>query len=331
MNEAYGLGIEIGGTKLQVGVGTGRGELRALVRAPIRPADGAEGILANLPTLVRKALHQAGLKPTNVAAIGVGFGGPVDRAAGQILTSCQVQGWAGFHLSEWLTRRWNMPVVLQNDAKTAAFAECVSGAGRGARRVFYATLGSGIGGGLVVDGHIDEGQGIGAGEIGHTLVPDPNGGVTELESLSSGWAIGRRARVRVAAGAHTTLGPQSTAVDVAKAARQGDRVALNVIDQATDALSVALANMVALLHPERVILGGGVSLMGPIFWQPLREKFKRHVFAPFGNGVHLTPAELGEAVVVHGAVSLGLQHRNNPTTVLNKPWGHDPNTVRNAE
>jgi glucokinase len=293
------LGVEIGGTKLQAAVGSRDGPLRSLARFRVDPAQGANGIREALPALVDQALSQAGSRAEALSGIGVGFGGPVDSARGQILVSHQIEGWSGFRLGEWFEARWHRPVVLQNDAKTAAFAEALRGAGKGFHRIFYITIGSGIGGGLVVGGVIDQGQGLGAGEIGHTWVPDPRTGTPQkLELVSSGWSIGRRGGER--------LGKELSAVEVYELAQKGPGPAREVLEEAAEALAIGISNMVALLHPERVILGGGVSLMGPLFWEPLRSKIRRFEFGPFAGRYEIVPAALGEEVVVNGAVLLGL-------------------------
>lgn len=296
---SLGLGIEIGGTKLQVGVGAREGPLLGVARRRVDPARGAEGIREAIPAMAEEALAAAGLRKGDLSAAGVGFGGPVDTRRGVALLSHQIEGWRDFPLRRWLEDRFGIPAVVQNDAKTAAYAEAVRGAGRGRRRIFYITVGSGIGGGLVVDGRIDEGQGLGAGEIGHTWVADPETGKPEkLELIASGWSIGRRAGRR--------LDREVTAVDVHALAEGGDTIARKVLEEAAGALAVGIANVVALLHPERVILGGGVSLMGPLFWEPLRAELRERAFAPFAQSFDLVPAALGEEVVVVGAVLLAL-------------------------
>jgi len=173
-------------------------------------------------------------------------------------------------------------------------------------------VGSGIGGGFVVDGRIDEGQGLGAGEIGHTWVTDPETGRPEkLEHVASGWSIGRRASRR--------LGREVTAVEVYALAEAGEAAARKVLEEAAGALAAGIANVVALLHPERVILGGGVSLMGPLFWEPLRAELAERAFAPFAKSFDLVPAALGEEVVVVGAVLLGLEGKQAGRSSRHEP------------
>jgi len=216
------------------------------------------------------------------------------------LVSHQIDGWSDFPLREWLAKKVEVPVVLQNDAKTAALAEATLGAGKGLRRIFYITVGSGVGGGLVIDGVPDVGQGLGAGEIGHTWVPDPDTGKPDkLEHVASGWSIGKRGSRR--------LGRELSGADVAALAGKGDLAALRTVRDSAEALALGIGNVLALLHPERFIVGGGVSLMGELWWGPLRQALaERFAFKPFAHAYDVVPAALGEEVVVIGAVQLGL-------------------------
>ncbi len=294
------VGVEIGGTKLQAGIGLRDGKLVALVRRGVDPAKGGAGIREQLPSLVDEIVSKAGCNRGDLAGLGVGFGGPVDTKRGRILVSHQIEGWTDFPLRDWLQKKVEVPVVLQNDAKTAALAEATHGAGKGLKRIFYITVGSGVGGGLVIDGVPDVGQGLGAGEIGHTWVPDPDTGKPEkLELVASGWAIGKRGSRR--------LGREVTGADVAALAAKGDAVARKIVEESAEALAVGIGNVLALLHPERFIVGGGVSLIGELWWEPLKKFLaERYAFQPFSQAYDVVPAALGEEVVVVGAVQLGL-------------------------
>jgi glucokinase len=227
-----------------------------------------------------------------------------------ILQSFQIDGWTNFPLKEWAERQWGKPVCLENDASTAGLAEYVAGNGRGCSRLFYITIGSGVGGGWIVDGRIDSGQGLGAAEIGHMWVPDPQTGkLAELEQVCSGWAIGQRARL-AAANANTLMKDIAGSLEnidakiVYQAAEQGDELALRILQETCQILGVVVSNVVALLHPERIVIGGGVSLMGPLFWDGLQEEFRSRVMLVFAPQVELVPAKLKEDVVVIGALCL---------------------------
>ena len=307
---AWCIGIEIGGTKLQAVLGDGAGCILARRRQAVQPQAGGAAIRAALPGLVAELLDGAEFHIRQVAAIGIGFGGPLDSRTGQVLHSFQVGGWDGFPLRQWAQETWGLPAAAANDAATAGLAEARLGSGRGAGRVFYVTAGSGVGGGWIVDNRIDSGQGLGMAELGHTWVPDPQGrGPVELESICSGWSIGRRAR-QAAAQEPSALGAlagglaEIDARAVYAAAAAGDRLALRILHETAGTLGLALANIVALFHPQVIILGGGVALMGPIFWEAVQAEFSRRLLPPFAPGVRLVPSALGEDAVPVGGLCL---------------------------
>ncbi|WP_165073952.1 ROK family protein [Paludisphaera rhizosphaerae] len=316
MSNPWLLGVEIGGTKLQLGLGRKPGEIEALRRERIVPENGAEGILTQILEAFPELLAEAGVAPGAVRAAGVGFGGPVDAETGRIETSFQVEGWTDFLLADWVRTSLNIPAVsVHNDADVAGLAEARLGAGAGVSPLLYLTIGSGIGGALILDGRIYRGAGRGAAEIGHLLVPaeGPNGPeMRELETVASGWGIGRAARRRAVEIAEqgrswSIVGDprQITAVDVARAAAKGDETALDVLAQAHQAMAFALCQAIALLAPRRIILGGGVPLMGEELWfRPIRERVNSQAFQPFRGSFDVVPAALGEEVVVHGAIEL---------------------------
>ncbi len=309
------IGIEIGGTKIQAGIGSSGGELLGLSRGQAAPEEGAAGILDLIPSLIESALKQADCTLDDIGGIGVGFGGPVDSKQGMTLVSHQVNGWDAFPLKKWFQERWSVPVFIQNDASVAGYAEAHLGAGKGCRRIFYITIGSGIGGGLITDGIIDEGQGLGAAEIGHTWIPDPDTGEPDkLELIASGWSIGRRARDAVEQGEASLITElcgddisQITAKTVYTAAERDDALACALLEETCAALAVAICNVIALLDPECIVIGGGVSLMGPLFWDSLQRQVANYIFSPFKANVEIVPAALGEKVVIQGAILLGLQ------------------------
>ena len=254
------LGVEIGGTKLQIGVADARGHIRQLVRLSVDRQAGRAGILRQFATTIPPLLHSH-----PVQAIGVGFGGPVDCQRGRVVKSHQVTGWSGFPLRQWFAQQ-------ENDSNCAALAEARHGAGRGHRVVFYTNIGTGIGGGLVMDGRLYNGR-YGAMELGHTRLPvGPK--FPTVEELAAGLAIERG---------------QST---VAKSAR---------------VMGVAVANVIALLNPDVIVIGGGVAKAGPKFFRPLRATVHRLVFAPYRQNYRIVPAQLGESVVVVGAAVLAAE------------------------
>jgi glucokinase len=314
------LGIEIGGTKLQLGFGPGDGTLAGLWRGTINVAEGPEGIRRQITGAVPELLGRTGLDRAQVKGVGIGFGGPVNDATHTVIKSHQIEGWDNFPLASWIEELVGWPAVLGNDADVAGLAEALFGAGKGFSPIFYITIGSGIGGGLIINGEIYRGCGRGAAEIGHLQMSGQDwlsggfhDGVT-LESLASGWAIEGIARARAAAGGGESrllrklVGGEVdriTAREVAEAARGGDQGALLTLEEAQIYLAKAIRQVIALLCPRRIVIGGGVSLMGEqLLFEPLRQLVADRVFKPFAKCYDIVPAALGEEVVVHGALAL---------------------------
>jgi glucokinase len=321
MAEPWFLGVEIGGTKLQLGIGRGGGEIVVLRRLAVDPARGASGIREQIAGAFPELVNEARLDRRAIAAVGVGFGGPVDTTRGRIERSYQIEGWEDFPLADWMRVDLGVPaVVVHNDADSAGLAESRFGAGQGFSPLLYMTVGSGIGGALIIDDRIYRGFGKGAGEIGHVQVPVGEGRdrrMMELEEVASGWAIVRAAREVVAAGTaadaadgRLILGEAGgdpgriTGSTVALAAGKGDLAANSILSRARQAIAFALVQAIALVAPSRIVIGGGVSLMGEELWfAPIRRLVAERAFRPF-RGVEIVPAALGEEVVVHGALAL---------------------------
>ncbi len=340
---SYAIGIEIGGTKLQIGLGHLHSEsIEHLWRADIDAPRGAEPIRRQISDGISELLTSRGRSREDIAGIGIGFGGPVDADRGRTMTSHQVDGWDDFPLTEWANQELGFSVVLQNDADTAALAEAHYGAGRGFNPVLYLTVGSGIGGGLIIDGRIFRGSGRGAAEIGHLRpgnlpqhLPFPG---TTVEDVASGFGITERARQAIdgfrasekfAAAQFTSQSAEVfsdhpdgapatrllelaendpeliTTKLIAQAGSDGDHFCRGLINDAAETLGWAIAQAVTLINPARVVVGGGVSLMSEsLFLEPVREAFRRSVFGPFADVAEIVPAALGEEVVIHGALAL---------------------------
>jgi len=310
------LGIEIGGTKLQLGIGAGDGTLHALWRGAVDVARGADGIREQIESAVPELMRQAGSDRQALKGVGIGFGGPVDDRTQTVIKSHQIEGWDNFPLAAWVSDMLSLPASLGNDADVAGLAEALFGAGQGLSPLFYVTVGTGIGGGLILDGEIYRGVGRGAAEIGHLAVWHFSSHAARrgpLESLASGWGIVATAEELLhekhdldclLRHIQQTKG-KLTAQDVADAARHHDPLAREALHTALEEFALGLCQVIALLCPRRIVIGGGVSLMGEeLFFGPLRKLVARHVFPPFTDCTDIVPAALGEEVVVHGALAL---------------------------
>lgn len=313
------LGIEIGGTKLQLGIGHGDGRpLVALERLSVQPAHGAEGIRRQIAEAARPLVERYGVR-----AIGFGFGGPVDAAQGRTITSHQIDGWTDFPLADWGRQTLGCPSLVANDSDCAGLAEARFGGGQGHRVVFYSNVGSGIGGALVIEGQLYQGgQGV-ASELGH-LRPGPDCLRSDetVESMASGWGITAAVRQRLSERQEAEQSPDVAdlvarcdgRIDgvntqlVAQAAAAGNQLAREVLDRACRVYSWGLAQMITLLAPNAVVLGGGVSLISEELWlRPLREYVRQYVFPPLAGAFELVPARLGEEMVVYGVLALAAE------------------------
>lgn len=308
------LGIEIGGTKLQSAVVTADGVVLCRRSDRIDPAAAAAGIRESLARQIGELVAEPLPPGLELAAVGIGFGGPVDRTSGVVATSFQVAGWGRFPLVEWVRRQLpgslaDLPVAIENDANAAALAEALVGAGAGSRVVFYTNAGSGIGAGLVVAGDLYYGRDRGEMELGHLRL-DPSGGI--LESLAAGWAIDRRVRERVELEPGGSLGraaagasPSARLLPAAIAA--GDAAAVGILAEAAGHYAHALSHVVHLLDPDVIVLGGGVAGIGPPWRDAVASRLEPLLMETMRPAPPVRLAALGEDVVPVGAALAALR------------------------
>ena len=296
------IGIEIGGSKLQLVLGDESAKILERRKFSVDRTAGANGIRRQIETTLLELARKK-----NISAVGVGFGGPVDWETGKIARSHQIEGWSEFPLIGWLRKFIAAAIFVDNDQNVAALAEATHGAGVGFDSVFYMTLGSGIGGGLVLDGKIYHGAKPGEAEIGHVRL-DRDG--TTLESRCSGWAIDAKIRElnkREPDSLLARLAGAATAGEakfLLPALLQGDPSARKILQELAGDLAFALSHAVHLFHPQVIVIGGGLSAIG----EPLRSavesslgKFLMEVFLP---GPKIVLSALGEDVVLVGALEL---------------------------
>ena len=296
------LGIEIGGTKLQLVTGESSGRIFARRRLMVDKARGGEGIREQIAAALPELLRE--FQPV---AIGVGFGGPVDRASGRIAVSHQIEGWSGFDLAGWLRGLSGLPVTIENDANTAALGEALCGAGRGHGVAFYMNMGSGVGGGLVVDGKIYHGATPGEAEIGHVRLD--KSGVT-VEQRCSGWAVDAKISAACHADATSALAKLCTGTNggeakfLTAALAQHCPDARRILDEVAEDLAFALSHVTHLFHPQVIVLGGGLSLVGEPLRAAVAAQLPQFLMEVFGRGPEVKLAELGEDAVPVGALLL---------------------------
>ena len=297
------LGIEIGGTKLQLVLGNEEAKILERFRFTVNPEQGAKGIKKQ----IREGLDKIRLH--TMSAIGIGFGGPVDHQSGRILTSYQVPGWGDFVLQDWLEKLTRIPVWLDNDANVACLGESLYGAGVKSVQVFYVTLGSGVGAGLVINKKIYHGAKNSEAEFGHIRLD--KGGRT-VESSCSGWAVDQKIRKYV------ELNPDSVLSQLTKDLSRGearvlkpaldrqDQATIRIVEETTDDLAFALSHVVHLLNPETIILGGGLSLIGEPLRQRVEQKLPGYVMDVLRPGPSIQLSTLKEDAVPVGALALAI-------------------------
>lgn len=312
----YLLAIETGGTKLQLALGDQEGNLLYCLKTRIDSEKGKDGILTqirdNLPLIKKEAEQRNG----TIEKIGVGFGGPVDSNAGVTLWSAQVTGWEKFPLADYLTRETGITTRVFNDSNAAAWGEYKKGTGKNCSNFFYTNMGSGVGGGAVINGKLFDGQGTGAAEIGQTYLynPDKIPGcrypVNHLEKVCSGWSIQEKMR-------HDYIPRDSVLLKMAdnnqrkitcemwsSAIKQKDPYSLKILDEVCEYFALGLCNAICFYSPEVIAIGGGVSLIGDPLISRITKYVDRYVYRNSQGRYQITKSSLDENVVTVGTLLL---------------------------
>ena len=320
----YVVGVDIGGTNIVVGTVAEDGSAVHGVRsAPTLAEEGPQAVLGRIARLVQASMAEAEktARVTRDTIVGVGIGspGPLDRERGLVLLTPNL-GWRDLPLRDLVSEAVGLPATLDNDANCAVYGEWWVGAARGAKYVVGLTIGTGIGGGIVIDGQIYHGTSDVAGEIGHTTI-DSTGRLCKcgnygcLEAYASGPAIAARAVEGIVSGVDTRL-PNMVGGDLAKitaqtvyeAARENDDYALEVVRDTAKFLGAGVGNLVNILNPDIVVIVGGVTLAGDQLFVPLRGEVKRRAFKPAVERCRIVPGALpGTAGVVGAAATFTLQ------------------------
>jgi glucokinase len=324
----YVLGVDLGGTKLAVGAMPSDGSgVIALRNEQTRAEQGAESVVERIAltieAVIAQAMSETGARRSDFVGVGIGAPGPLNRELGIVIVAPNL-GWHDFPLRDRVSAAVRLPATLDNDANCATLGEWWTGAARGARNVVGITIGTGIGGGLIVDGRLYHGSSDVAGEIGHTTVDTSGrrckcGNYGCLEAYASGPAIAERARealdggvesiLRALVGGDVTL---LTAQHVYDAAHQGDEVALEVVRDTARYLGAGIANLLNVMNPDVVVLAGGVTAAGEQLFTPMRAEVRRRAFRPAVDACRIVPGALGTSAGVVGAVGTFLAAHPQP-------------------
>jgi glucokinase len=310
------VGVDLGGTTTKLAFITTEGEIVHKWEIPTDNTNEGQNITGNIAKAIDEKLAEHDQLKSNLLGIGMGAPGPVNYEKGIVLNVVNL-GWPdNYPLKDRLEAATSLPAAIENDANSAALGEMWMGAGAGAKDLVCVTLGTGVGGGVIVGGKVVQGINGAAGEIGHiTAIPSGgapcNCGKTGcLETVASATGIVRLAKIELAKGLKGELSEKLaengsiTAKDVFDAARNSDELAQSVLDEVSFHLGFVLASIANTLNPEKIVLGGGVSKAGDILVDPVKNNFEKFAFSPVRDSTKLALATLGNDAGVLGAAWL---------------------------
>lgn len=306
--------VDIGGTKILVGLIDQSGELLASLRMSTHAEQGAEDVIARTVTALHELLREMDTPEVALEAVGCSIPGPLDSNSGVVYFSPNL-GWRDVPFVEMMQRLLNVPIVIDDDAHCAALGEARMGAARGMDIAIYVTISTGVGAGIIIGGNIYRGAHGLAGEIGHITIEAAGpqcscGNFGCFEALASGTAIAVFAKQAVMHGDDTVLSKYNdelsklSAEHVVNAAEAGDAVALRIIETAGTYAGIGLAAVASAFDPQVIIVGGGVMSSGGIMLQRARKVFLERTISPVGTLVPIVPAALGEKSSLWGAAAL---------------------------
>ena len=311
------LGVDIGGTKTAVVLAHEPPAMLTRIEFPTLPQQGPDRAIALIKQSIHEALHKTGIDKSQVGAIGVSCGGPLDQRAGVIQAPPNLSTWVDIPITAILRDEFGLECRLENDADAGAVAENRYGAGRGTRHMVFLTMGTGLGAGIIADGRLLRGASGQAGEIGHVRL-SPHGPVGYHKAGSvEGWASGggmaqaaaREVQAAIQRGETTALAAKVdklTARDVTEAAHHGDALAIRIIESTGHRLGEALAILVDLLNPERIVIGGLAMRMGETLLAPARQTMAREALPGSAKLCEVVPASLGEAIGDVAAICIAM-------------------------
>jgi glucokinase len=317
--QRYIIGVDLGGTNIVVGAMTADGSTQhAMHTVPTRAELGADAVVERIVQLAERVIAEtmatAGIPRTAFLGVGIGSPGPLDREKGLVIFTPNL-GWRNFPLRDRVADGLRLPATLDNDANCATLGEWWIGAATGAKHVVGLTIGTGIGGGLILNGKLYHGVSDVAGELGHITIDSTGrkcgcGNYGCLEAYASGPAIAQRAREALQGGEISIMpslvdGDLSrlTAATVFDASKQGDELAGHVVRDTAKFLGIGVANFLNIFNPEVVVIAGGVTQAGEALFEPLRAEARRRAFAPAVDACRIVPGALHGNAGVVGAVA----------------------------
>ncbi len=308
----YGFGVDLGGTTVKIAYFDETGTMITNWEIPTVTANGGSQILPDIAASIRDFREKNGIDAQALLGIGIGVPGPVDSKGN--VNRCVNLGWGTFNISKELSALTGLPVTAGNDANVAALGEFWKGGGKGCRNMVFVTLGTGVGGGIVIEGKLLHGAHGAGAEIGHMVLNRNETAVCGcgkrgcVEQYCSATGIVRLAKLALEASQEESalrrVNPL-TCKDIFDAGKQGDQLALQVLDQYYAYMGEFLANVCCVVNPEVVVIGGGVSKAGNVLLDGLKPYFGKYVFHAASN-VQFALASLGNDAGAYGAFKLAL-------------------------
>ena len=302
------IGMDLGGTNIKAGLVSVEGKILEEKEVATEVRDGVDHVLNRMAGVIRDLAKTA--NRARVKGAGIGLAGQINIKRGIYHSGPNFPGWSNVPVALELEKRGGVPVVIDNDANLAALGEYAFGAGRGITEMLLLTLGTGVGGGLILNGQLYHGASDLAGEVGHASI-DPDGPVCAcgrkgcLEAFVGTKGILLRLKQKMDGGAESVLRKKVfesiVPKDIAMAAEQGDRIAIEVLHETGDILGFGLANFADILNIERIVIGGGVANAGDLILQPAREAFRREALKVVADACTIVKAELGNTAGLVGA------------------------------
>jgi glucokinase len=316
------VAVDLGGSKIAVAIISDDYRMLARERRPTLAEEGVDSVINRVISSVRQIINSGNISLSQLGGISLAAAGAIDSQRRIITLSPNLPGWRDIPLGSIIEERLGIRTWLLNDANAAALGEHHLGAGRGVDNLIYLTIGTGIGGAIIIDGKLYTGACGSAGEIGHMTI-EVNGPRCDcgnfgcLEALASGRAIAREAKNRLSAGGRSSLTEavagkveDITAKEVATAAQQGDALANDVIKHIATYLGVGMVNLVNIFNPEMIVVGGGVASMGGLLLEPARQVVKERAFPVSAAAVRIVTTELGNDAGLLGAAHFAFKHES---------------------
>lgn len=308
MSTKIAIGIDFGGTSVKPGVVSGSTIIARTEPIATREHGSAESLLTAILQAIATLRHQH----PEVCALGAGLPGIIDGRNGRVRELSNVPGWHDVPLAALLREKTGLPSIIENDANAMAYAEWLFGAGRDRPNVICMTLGTGVGGGLILDGKLFRGSQLGAGEIGQMIlephgVPGRYGNFGALEKYVGNRQIAERAQKAYAvAGIARGVG-ELTPLVLEEAALGGDKIAARLWEDLGFEIGIMLTNIVWLLNPDRIVIGGGVAKAGPLLFDPIRRAIRERTSGVFHEHLEVVPAQLGNDGGLIGSAALAVE------------------------